>query len=160
MATKLKSENRCDDCKKEFDINLLTKIGTKKRCPSCQKEIENLNRLKDYIWLLQGKDKVKIIIATKLIQAYKKEYGFTYQGIYLTLKYFVEVEQGDISNGIGIVPHLYTKARAYEQKKYSLKKHTLAFEKPLTTYKIIKPCKEEYNPQLNLPNIRVEDIAL
>lgn len=48
-----------------------------------------------------------------------KEYaisGMTYNGIYLTLKYWYEVKKNDISKskgGIGIVPYIYNEARDY-----------------------------------------------
>lgn len=48
-----------------------------------------------------------------------KEYatsGMTYNGIYLTLKYWYEVKKNDISKskgGIGIVPYIYKEARDY-----------------------------------------------
>lgn len=49
------------------------------------------------------------------IKKYIKE-GKTYNGIYLTLKYWFEVRKGNISksNGaIGIVPYIYEEARKY-----------------------------------------------
>jgi hypothetical protein len=40
----------------------------------------------------------------------------TAKGIYFTLRYFYEIEKGDVSkseNGIGIVPHIYERGTCY-----------------------------------------------
>lgn len=42
--------------------------------------------------------------------------GMTAKGIYFTLRYFYEIEKGDVSkseNGIGIVPHIYERGTCY-----------------------------------------------
>ena len=42
--------------------------------------------------------------------------GMTAKGIYFTLRYFYEIEKGDVSkceNGIGIVPHVYERGTCY-----------------------------------------------
>jgi hypothetical protein len=42
--------------------------------------------------------------------------GLTAKGIYFTLRYFYEIEKGDVSksqNGIGIVPHIYSRGTCY-----------------------------------------------
>ena len=45
-----------------------------------------------------------------------KDYNYTYNGIYLTLKYWYEVKHNDITKangGIGIVPYVYNTAYNY-----------------------------------------------
>ena len=45
--------------------------------------------------------------------------GYTYRGMYLSLKYFYEIKKGNIekaNGGIGIIPYIYSEAKAYYTK--------------------------------------------
>lgn len=50
------------------------------------------------------------------MKEYLEVYHYTYSGILKSLIYFYEIQHGDISRanqGIGIVPYVYEKAKAY-----------------------------------------------
>jgi hypothetical protein len=79
--------------------------------------LDNLDKeiLYNYICELFKEDYVNPRIQKQIAQ-YMKEYNYTYNGIYLTLKYWYEVKHNDITKangGIGIVPYVYNTAYNY-----------------------------------------------
>lgn len=58
-------------------------------------------------------------IIQKQIKAFLKDYKYTYKGIYLSLKYYFEVQNNPAAktNGrISIVPYIYEEAQAYWER--------------------------------------------
>lgn len=154
----------CNDCGNSFSMDVAQKTKGVCRCPSCfekwRKDVNKLHTLRDYIYEQQGKDKNKIVLAGKMIQDFVTEHGFSYNGILLTLMYFVEEKGGDISNGIGIVPYIYEEAREYFSKRNEIRKQISEITKPLVSYRVINFKSETSKPRTNLPDIKVDDIQV
>ena len=155
---------KCHDCDGEFPMSVVQKHKGINRCNSCfekwKKDTELFVKLRDYIYENQGKNRNKIILATKMIQTYVTEHGMSYNGIYLTLKYFIEEKGGNIDNGIGIVPYIYEEARDYFAKRSEIIAQISELDKPLVSYRVLKFNAEKHKPKTNLPNIRVDDIQI
>lgn len=134
------------------------------RCPSCfekwRKDVDKLHTLRDYIFEQQGRDKNKIILAGKLIQDYVSQHGFSYNGILLTLRYYVEEKNGDISNGIGIVPYIYEEAREYFKKRHEIRNQIAELKEPVVSYRVLNFKAEKSKPRTNLPDIKVDEIQV
>lgn len=79
------------------------------------REKTDKEKLEDYIKQLFDTTYVNPRVQ-KQIKQYVEEYNYTYSGIQKALYYFYELKNGDLSKangGIGIVPHIYQKARDY-----------------------------------------------
>lgn len=71
--------------------------------------------LEEYIKHLYNTDKVPLL-ASRQIEQFRKEYGYTYSGMLKTLIYHYEIKGGDIEKargGIGIVSYVYQDAEKY-----------------------------------------------
>ena len=99
--------------------------------------------LEAYIKELFKEDFVNPRIVKQLKQ-FTKEYGYSYSGIHHTLVYFFGIKQNSIlkaRGGIGIVPYVYSDARAYYEKLHMVKKqeHSMSEAKDATAILITKP---------------------
>lgn len=155
---------KCDKCHKEVDVGERHRDNGVNRCNACyaqwRKDCELLRKLTDYIWEKQNKDQAKIILAGKQIQTYLDEYGYSYNGIYLTLKYYVEVLHGDISNTIGVVPYYYDEAKKFFNQRIAILNQIRDLKEPVVSYEVKTFKAEPHNPRLSLPDIRIEDIKI
>jgi len=92
-----------------------------------QNEANKTQDEKDYDTLYryvkeQQKENFDYIKFKKIVEAWKKEYGFTYNGMYYTLIYFYEVKKNSkqklIDGSIGIIPFAYKDAQHYYYNIY------------------------------------------
>jgi len=85
--------------------------------PGCARIKHDRIKLDDYIKKLFN---LKALgpMNNVLIKKYKEEFGFTYQGMLNSLKYFYEVRKHNIDNSeerVGIIPYVYNEAQEYYQ---------------------------------------------
>lgn len=111
---------KCKYCGQEFNRELeeFVKVSTRYAHKSCheqaQKEAAELRKVTDLIKsLYYPKDPDWGMIGSQL-KRYRDE-GMTYMGMYYTLNYFFIIKKNDIyaDKGIGIIPYMYNKAKAY-----------------------------------------------
>lgn len=110
----------CKYCKKTFDrereeaVKISTRYAHKACHEKAQAEAADLRQLTDLIQSLYYPQKPNWTIIGSQIKRYKDE-GMTYIGMYYTLTYFFIIKKNDIkdSKGIGIIPYVYHKAKAY-----------------------------------------------
>lgn len=117
---------KCAICGEQFDANKepFEKVSSRRYAhKSCVENKENLltqeekdkKNLEDYIIKLFKEEYVNPRIQ-KQINAYIKDYHYSYSGIHKSLVYFYEIKGNSIekaNSGIGIVPYVYEKARQY-----------------------------------------------
>lgn len=115
---------KCLYCDRTFDADKERYVKPNKtryahiECYELVQEKEQYkSQLIHYIQDLFKMPKVTSIIY-KQINSYLEDpqYGYTYQGILNSLKYFYEVKKGDVSkanNRLGIVPYVYDEAQEY-----------------------------------------------
>ena len=119
MAAKVK----CLYCNEEFsrERTEYTKVGRRYAHTTCyeanyekeKKETEEYRKVTDLIQTLYHPQKPDWGTIGSQIKRYRDE-GMTYMGIYYTLQYHCIVKGNDIRDkGIGIVPYIYQKAKAY-----------------------------------------------
>lgn len=127
---------KCLYCGKQFDAQEdgRDKIWFKPRANryahiECgkQKEANKTQEEKDYERLYvyvktNQKDNFDYIRFRKIVEAWQKDYGFTFNGMYYTLIYFYEVKgnskQKFIDGSIGIIPFCYKDAQNYYYNIY------------------------------------------
>ena len=92
-----------------------------------QKEAEKTQDEKDYERLYyyvkeQQKNNFDYIKFKKIVEAWHKDYNFTYNGMYYSLIYFYEVKKNSkqkfIDGSIGIIPFVYKDAENYYYNIY------------------------------------------
>lgn len=111
---------KCKYCGQEFDreIASFVKISNRYAHTSChdkaKKEAAELRQVTDLIQSLYYPVEPKWELLGKQIQKYRDE-GMTYMGMYYTLTYFFVIQKHDIKakEGIGIIPYVYDRAKAY-----------------------------------------------
>lgn len=83
-------------------------------------EERDYESLQEYCKKLFGED-YNYIGTKRLIEKYKKDYGYTYSGIEKSLRYFYEIKGNSVekANGsIGIIPYTYEESRKYYYNLY------------------------------------------
>lgn len=120
---------KCNHCKNKFPKSSLKQATqTIRLCESCFKQREekmkNQNELYATIKELYCLDYVTPLLR-KQIKDFQEQYGFTLQGINLTLQYckFKPNITFDSSIGLGIVPYMYEEAKKDFLRKKQLKEH-------------------------------------
>lgn len=116
MAKKVK----CKFCQQEFDRELteFVKVSTRYAHRDCyeqaQQQAAELRKVTDLIKSLYYPKEPNWNIIGSQLQRYHDE-GKTYMGMYYTLTYFFTIQGNDIHKGagIGIIPYVYDKAKAY-----------------------------------------------
>lgn len=117
---------KCPLCGKTFDTNSEPYVMVNSRRyahESCYQESQgkadkikhDKEQLELYIKELFGYQKLPDRV-NKQIRQYTNEKGYSYSGIYKTLKYWFDIKKGDLekaNGGIGIVPYVYDQARDY-----------------------------------------------
>ena len=86
-------------------------------------EQKDLEQLEQYIMKLFNEPFINARVR-KQIKDYKKEYGYTYSGMYKTLVFWYEVKGNSIekaNGGIGIVPFIWQQAHDYYYSLYLAK---------------------------------------
>lgn len=155
----------CSSCKNEFAISEKVQLKGKSYCPQChekaRREIETYNKLKDFIWERQGENQGKLVLAMTQIKRYVEEYGYTYNGIYLTLNYFIKYKNGSIKDGIGIVPYCYDEAKEFYRERHNIIKETRENTNPWLTKEVVKVGKlPEHKPKLKILTMNMEDLEV
>ena len=107
---------RCGHCNNEVDKEeAIFNTKTKRYYHSdCYQILLDRKELCDYISDLFKYKKPSVKIYQQMAAFYDK--GITYKDMLLTLKYFYEIEKGDISKaqgGIGIIPYAIDRAKEY-----------------------------------------------
>lgn len=116
MAKKVK----CVYCGKEFDRERTENVKVNRRyahldCHNVkQAENEERRKVTDLIQKLYYPQNPDWNIIGTQLKTYR-DAGMTYMGMFYTLTYFFVIKKNDIktSEGIGIIPYVYDKARAY-----------------------------------------------
>lgn len=89
--------------------------GKQKEASKTQEE-KDYDRLYEYVKSNQ-KENFNYVMFRKLVEAWQKDYGFTFNGMYYTLIYFYEVKGNSkakfIDGSIGIIPFCYKDAQKY-----------------------------------------------
>ena len=116
---------KCVYCGEQFDrlSEPCIKLGRRYAHQSCyeSQDAEELKKQEDehkfweYIKEIYGSD-YNFISIKKQVESYIKEYGFTYSGMFKSLKWWYEVKGNskESSNGrVGIIPYIYEDAKKY-----------------------------------------------
>jgi hypothetical protein len=93
-----------------------------------QSETQHRKELIEYILILYKLQAPNGYIV-KQIKTFKEDYKYTYKGIEMTLRYFHEVLGNPVLEdvGIGIVTHVYNKAKKYYIMKAKIEKDVEGF---------------------------------
>ncbi len=86
-----------------------------KEDPQKLKEESDRDLFYQYIKELFGPDYDYVRI-NRLAEGYQRKYGYTFNGMYLTLKYFYEIRngiKGETNESVGIIPYVYEQAKKY-----------------------------------------------
>lgn len=111
---------KCKFCSKKFnrEEEEYVKISNRYAHSSCydlqQKEVAEKRQVTDLILELYKPYEPDWGMIGQQLSRYK-DAGMTYPGMYYSLKYFFVIKGNDIhkSKGIGIIPYIYDKAKAY-----------------------------------------------
>lgn len=111
---------KCKICGKEFDreridcVKMSNRYAHKECYTLYEKEISDMKKVTDLIQKLYEPESPNWNIIGSQLKRYRDE-GMTYMGIYYSLTYFFVIQKNDIhqSKGIGIVPYIYNRAKAY-----------------------------------------------
>lgn len=113
-------------------------------CPEClEKKPEEKERVKtdwdelfEYITELYGEKPTALMF--RQMSDYRKTYGFTDKGMYLTLKYFYETLGNSIKDdtGLGIIVYMYDKAKKNFIDNLGISNHNIEFESTETVKEI------------------------
>lgn len=107
---------KCPDCGMMNDKENTIQHSNRYYCKECYKirseNVDGYKRLISYICKLYRIDKPTGIILRQ-IKEFKSDYKFTDDGIYMTLKYYYDLLDNAVIDGvgIGIVPYYYEKAK-------------------------------------------------
>lgn len=111
---------KCKYCEKEFyrEHEEYVKVSTRYAHKECyekeQKKNADYKKVTDLIQSLYYPQEPDWKMLGSQLKRYHDE-GMTYMGIYYTLTYFFVIQKNDIHSGkgIGIIPYVYNKAKAY-----------------------------------------------
>lgn len=123
------SKVKCLICGEYFDKDKENSIKIKNRYvhDNCYENTEEGQKykLENYILNLFGIEKISPLIK-KQIENYYNEKKYSYLSILFTLKYFFEIQNGDVTKakGIGIVPYVYEDAKKYYEHLTKVLKET------------------------------------
>ena len=125
-TTKIKNRYYCKDSCAEEQL-AIQKVK--------DKDNEEWSELFEYICEIYEIDTLTGMMFSQ-IKKFKDEYGYTNKGIYLTLKYYYEIEDNEIKEGtgLGIIIYYYEKAK----KHYIEKMKVANNEKEMETTEMIK----------------------
>lgn len=107
---------KCPVCNTMNDKEETVAYGNRYYCKTCYEEkeqsVDGYKRLVSYICRLYNINKPTGMML-KQIKDFKNEYGFTDDGIYMTLRYYYELLDNKVLEGVGlgIVPYYYEKAK-------------------------------------------------
>lgn len=140
MARKAK----CPICGKMNEREEAEEYKKKFYCPECidkkpeekERVMSDWDELYEYITLLYGEKPT--VLMFKQMADYRKTYGFTDKGMYLTLKYFHEVLGNPVKEdaGLGIIVYMYDKAKKNFIENMEISNHNIEFEHIETVRKI------------------------
>lgn len=122
---------------------------------------KDFDRLYNYVKTEQGKN-FNFVKFKKTVEAWVKDYNFTYNGMYYTLIYFYEVKKNArtkfIEGSIGIIPFCYKEAENYYYNIYiaSERAGTGTYDASKSRLVEIEPPVAR-QPKLKLFNLDMED---
>lgn len=110
----------CKYCKQEFsrEHEDFVKVSNRYAHRSCHEQAQEraaeLRKVTDLIKSLYYPQEPDWSLIGSQLERYK-DAGMTYMGMYYTLTYFFTIKGNDIhaSKGVGIIPYMYDKAKAY-----------------------------------------------
>lgn len=118
---------KCAHCGCNMDKDSSIRYKDKNYHPECCREVKEKEKVTDYICSLFNLKKPGPRNYT-LLKRYIEQEGYTYKGIFYSLKYFYEVQKHDTkksNESIGIVPYVYEEAQKYfeelESKREKIK---------------------------------------
>lgn len=146
---------KCRNCKKS--INRETAYSVKERIYFCDKscydeyynkdECGQMEMFLDYVWGLydvEYRTPEKYMMIRKQAEHYHNQYGFKYQGMLITIKWYIETLERAWNNeyGLGqILPDRYIQLKKYYEEQLALKKR-LKHTKNETQEKIVSGNKK------------------
>ena len=122
---------KCYYCGESFDISKeewakpVVNRYAHKKCYEANYTEDQAKIDEIYAYLTSLLIKYDYQMCEKQRESYIKKYGYTNEGILLSLKYFYEVKKQSpdrSGNRIGIVPYVYDEAQAYFEELYKRKK--------------------------------------
>ena len=111
---------KCKYCGQQFNkeftdyVQVSNRYAHKGCAEKAQNEADDFKKVTDLIQSLYYPTEPKWALIGSQLKKYKDE-GMTYMGIYYTLTYFFVIKGNSIKEGkgVGIVPYVYNKAKAY-----------------------------------------------
>lgn len=155
---------KCLICGNLFDKDKESNIKVSNRYvhEKCFYETEqgHLLQLEKYIKSIMSLDKITPLIKRQ-IQRFHEENKYSYNGIFLTLKYFYEIKNGDPhkARGIGIVEYVYDDAKNYYEQLQKVAKNidNTTLTKDLTrVFTIISPLRKNKKQKIDLSQLEGE----
>lgn len=130
-----KSSVKCKYCEQVFNKEYTehVKVSNRYAHKTCydrkQVEIAERRKLTDFVKELYYPQEVDWGMIASQLERYK-DAGMTYAGMYYTLEYFFVVKKNNIRDGkgVGIIPYMYDKARAYYKNMDSIYAKTAEIE--------------------------------
>lgn len=110
-----KQKAKCKYCEESIPKGEGIKHGGRYYHPDCleeyRKQVDDRASLIEYVCNLLDLEKPTGLILMQ-IKRFHEEFGYTYKGMELTLKYFYEILDNEVreGDGIGIIPYVYEDA--------------------------------------------------
>lgn len=127
---KVKCKFCCEyfDRDKEPTVKISERRYAHKKCAekhqkNKSQEEKDFDLLMKYIKFL-FKDEYNPARVAKQLKEFQTQYGYTYSGIFKSLKWWYEIKHNDIekaNGGIGIVPYIYNDAKQYYYNLFLIK---------------------------------------
>ena len=157
----------CKHCKVEINKEIDIPVSNRWVCQNCYesvekqriKDAEEKSELHEFLQDLFKTDKLPTNIFVQ-IEKMRKDYGFRYKGIQLTLDYFHNIQHNPIDKiSVGIVPHIYDECKEYyiEKTKRQKQIENINIENEVETI-VIKRKKSQGNEYLNNKLIDIDKI--
>ncbi|MFA7157300.1 MAG: hypothetical protein WC123_06400 [Bacilli bacterium] len=115
---KKKEKQKIENVKKDIQKNTHTALESE----ISDKDILAKEKVITYLKKLLNTKQLNVKIY-KLLKDYYTNYKFSYEGMFIALKYFYETQDNPIvSDCVGIIPYIYEEAQDYEKTKKSIHK--------------------------------------
>ena len=147
---------KCAYCGGSMDKDTALRYKDKNYHESCCQSAKERDKVSEYICYLFDL-KAPGPQNYRLLKKYIEEEGYTYKGIFYSLKYFYEVKKSNITKGqerIGIVPYIYDEAQKYFKDLENKKEKIKDAVKPIDTINVTVTDKKNRNKK----TINLEDL--
>lgn len=140
---------KCPDCETEVvDKSKATKISGRWVCEDCLEVREGIQgerqSLYDYVSKIFNIE-YPTVWMMKQIKDFKEQNGYTYKGMELTLRYWIETLGNSMVNakGVGIIPYVYDDAKRFFIEKMEVGNFVASMEEPLSNNKEVNILKSK-----------------